>query len=112
MKRLKKISGAIIALMIIIFCMANSVFAEEIDYLMEALSDEAIEFSDEYQEWLQLSDEEKLKGVQPVTFVIPKTKAENTNPINIVDTLAATYETKFDLRDIIKNNVSIKNQKQ
>ncbi len=112
MKRLKKISGAILALMIIIFCIANSAFAEEIDYLMEALSDEAIEFSDEYQDWLQLSDEEKLKGIQPTTFVIPKTKAENTNPINIIDTLAATYETKFDLRDIIKNNVSIKNQEQ
>ncbi len=112
MKRLKKISGAIIALMLIIFCVANTVFAEEkIDYLMESLSD-SVEFSEDFKVWQSLSEEEKMKTIQPSTFVIPKTKANNTNPINIVDTLAATYESKYDLRDIIKNNVSIKNQEQ
>lgn len=111
MKKLKKISGAIIAL-IIIACSVSFVFAEEnIDYLLEALSDE-VEYSEEFKKWQTLSDEEKLKAIQPSTFVIPKTKLELTNPINIVETLAATYESKYDLRDVIRSNVSVKNQGQ
>ncbi len=111
MKKLKKISGAIIALMIII-CTVNSVFAEEnTDYLLDALSDN-VEYSEDFKNWQSLSSEEKLKTIQPSTFVIPKTKLELTNPINIVENLAATYESKYDLRDIIKSNVSVKNQEQ
>lgn len=112
MKKLKKITGATIALMIIVFCIANTVFAEDtIDYLLDALSNE-VEYSEEFKNWQNLSVEEKLKVIQPSTFVIPKTKFESTNPINIVDSLAATYESKYDLRNVIKNNVTIKDQGQ
>lgn len=112
MNKLKKICGAVLALMIIIFCISNVVFAEEeIDYLQEALSD-TVEYSEEFQIWQALSDEEKSQIIQPSTFVIPREKVDNSNPINIVDALAATYESKYDLRDVIKNNVSIKNQKK
>lgn len=111
MRKLKKISGVIIALMII-FCIANTVFAEEvIDYISEAISDD-VEYSEEFKNWQSLPAEEKMKVMQPSTFAVPKVKAESANPINIVDSLATTYESKFDLRNIIKNNVSIKNQGQ
>ena len=107
MKRLKKIFEIVI-ITIIMCSMTNIAFAMDFS---EYLSDEE-QYSEEFLEWQDLSEEEKGQRIQPRTYVIPKTKAESTNPINIVENLSAKYESKYDLRDVIPENMVVKNQEK
>lgn len=106
MGKLKKKFKIIILFCISILCMRSAVFAQE---LTNYLSD-TVEFSEEFQEWQKLSEEEKEKVIQPSTFVIPKTKAVFTNPINILQKISAQAETRYNLKDYIPNNITIKDQ--
>lgn len=105
MKRLKKIFKIII-ITIIMCSMTNIAFAVEFS---EYMSDEN-QYTDEFLEWQNLSDEEKAHRIQPRTYIVPKTKVESTNPINIVENLSAKYESKYDLRNVIPENMIVKNQ--
>lgn len=107
MKRLKKIFEIVI-ITVIMCSMTNIAFATDFS---EYLSDEE-QYTDEFLEWQDLSDEEKAIRIQPRTYIVPKTKAESTNPINIVENLSAKYESKYDLRNVIPENMVVKNQGQ
>lgn len=107
MKKLKKILSITMLYIIIMLSTANCVFAVNFaDYLDDP------EYNEEFLEWQKLSEEEKKAVLEPTAFVIPKTKVVSTNPINIADALSATYESKYDLRTIISDNLSIRNQMQ
>ena len=60
MGKLKKKFKIIILFCISILCMRSAVFAQE---LTNYLSD-TVEFSEEFQEWQKLSEEEKEKVIQ------------------------------------------------
>ena len=106
MKNVKKILIITVLFMVVTIFIGHVVFAEE---LQDCLVDK-IEDTEEFKKWEALPDEEKEKVIQPANFVVPKTKIETKNPINIVDALSALYEKKYDLRDIISNNLVVKNQ--
>ena len=79
---------------------------------------EIMDYTEEYHKWLELSDEEKSKVLEPRKFdVIYDRKnieyiKQLNNPLRASSLLGATLENSYDLRDIISENLVIKNQMQ
>lgn len=70
------------------------------------------EYTDEYKEWLELSDEEKEKVMIPRIYEVKYEENTNQNPIYLAKMLRAGAVQKYSLKDIIPANLIIKNQKQ
>ena len=78
----------------------------------------ADDYSEEYEQWLQLSEEEKENTIQPRKYDIV-TKSDNqtylkglNNVFKTQQLLRATITANYDLRDIIPENLAIRNQMQ
>lgn len=110
-KRLNKI---IVSFLLILIALIPNVFAIEIKEL---------EYTKEYKEYLELTDEEKKKVLQPRKYEVDttegfnKTLLKNTritskNLYSLLKSEATYRDATFDLRTIISNNIKIKNQMQ
>lgn len=106
MKKQKKVLVPIIVILTILLSSCQ-VFAT--DYSSNFLE---TKFSDEFLEYLELSDEEKANTLMPRTFDIPKTTAVVKNPLKLATMLRSSTISKFSLKDIIPENMVIKNQQQ
>lgn len=76
------------------------------------------EYSEEYKEWLKLSDEDKTKTLEPRKYniITEQTNGKYLKSINNVfkvqQLLRATIPSSYDLKTIIPENVKVKNQMQ
>lgn len=106
-KIIKKIIFIFVILILII--LSNKVYA--VDLALNTAST-----TEEYQRYLELSDEEKTKVLKPKKYdvVNPKTNAQYLKGINNLFKTSAlltnSLEDTYDLRNIIPNNVVIRNQ--
>ncbi len=71
-----------------------------------------LEYTDEFKEWLELSDEEKSNSIIPRSYKISEVTYEYTNPIRIAHTVGSATLSKYDLRDYIPENLVVRNQQQ
>lgn len=77
---------------------------------------EIMEYSNEYKEYLNLSDEEKSKRVEPSKYnvITPKSNSEYLKEVNNIFKRAklvkSSLNSQYDLRDIISQNLIVKNQ--
>ena len=73
---------------------------------------EKVQVTNEYNEWLKLTDEEKAKTLQPRKYKIKSnSNFSNTNNIfKMARMLKASTDTRYSLKDKIKDNVQIENQ--
>lgn len=69
------------------------------------------EYTEEFKRYLQLTEEEKKKVIQPKMFSVGSTNLETKNPLKIARNLRSTLEPKYSLKDVIPNNIVVKNQK-
>ena len=76
------------------------------------------EYSEQYEQWLQLSEEEKENTIEPRKYDIVTNKDNRTyikelnNVFKMQKLLRATVAAKYDLRDSILENVKVRNQMQ
>ena len=74
------------------------------------------EYSEQYEQWLQLSDEEKANTIEPRKYDIVMQKDNATylkelnNVFRVQQLLRATISANYNLKDVIPENVTIKNQ--
>ena len=108
MNKLKKSLTVIITLLILLLAvLTKAVYANNVGDLFEK-----VEYSEEYKNWLELSDEDKEKVMQPRKYdVIPTNEIPN-NLFYKARLLGASLNYKYSLKDIIPNNLSIRNQQQ
>ena len=72
------------------------------------------EYSEEYEQWLQLSDEEKENTIEPRKYDIEMQKDNQTylkelnNVFRVQKLLRATISADYNLKDVIPENVTIK----
>ena len=78
----------------------------------ETLELKPLEYSDDFKEWLKLSDEEKSKVIMPNLYDVEYKKTTSKNPLNIVRSVRASINSRFSLKDLIPENLVIKNQMQ
>jgi C1A family cysteine protease len=108
MKKLKK-TFVIIALSISILILLTNqaVFASSIADMIQS-----VEYSEEFQEWLELSDEEKENVLQPRMYDILTTQTTSKSLLRRARATASSIKSIFSLKELIASNLSIRNQQQ
>lgn len=71
-----------------------------------------LEYSEEYKRWLELPKEEREKVVQPRIYDIEYENRINNNPIFELRKANASNTAKYNLKEVIPDNLIIRNQKQ
>lgn len=70
------------------------------------------EYTEEFKKYRQLSEEEQSKRIQPKMFETGKGSSSTTkNPLKMVRKARSSTKTRFSLKDVIPNNVVVRNQK-
>ena len=106
MRKLKKIFvNTILIITIFAVFVMQKTFANDTGNLIKRG-----EYSDEYLKWQQLSEEEKNKVLMPRMYDVIKTTKTLKNPILKANLLGASLEEKYSLKDVIPDNLEIKNQ--
>lgn len=106
MKKLKKL--LVITLIFMLFLLANfEVFASN-----TSTSEPNVQYSEEYQKWLELSDEEKQNVIKPRMYDVPYSKTTSKSPLLRASMLRSTFDSRYTLQSIISNNLIIKDQQQ
>lgn len=106
MKKQKRILLQILIFVVLILSNCKVFATGIVDYAGK------MEISEEYQKYLDLSDEEKEKVIAPRMYEIPDTKRNVTNPLKLARMLSASIDTKYSLKNIIPANMVIKNQQK
>lgn len=69
-----------------------------------------LELTEEFLEYLELSDEEKAKAMMPRSYNVAKTTATVKNPLKLATMARNSVLTDFNLKKYIPENLKIKNQ--
>ena len=104
MNKLKKSLTVIITLLVLLLIISTKA--------VYGTNTKEIEYSKEYKNWLELSDEEKEKVMQPRMYdVIPINEIPD-NLLYKVKLLGASANSRYSLKDVIPDNLSIRNQQR
>ncbi len=106
-KILKNLIIILFLFMLISLLDCHEVFANNI---ADSLS--KMEYSEEFKEWLELSEEEKQKVIMPRIYNFKNSKTEYKNPLYFTRMLGSNLNSRYSLKDIIPTNLAIKNQQQ
>ena len=107
MKKLRKVL-VVTLLAIITVAMNTAVFASTND-LIKLVKEP--QYSEDFEEWLELDTNQRSGLKMPMTFDLIESNYKSNNPINIVQSVGNTLESKFTLQDIIPENMVVRNQK-
>ena len=107
MKKIMKGITIVLLLFTLILLVNQEVFASDI-----ANSLTKMEYSEEFQEWLELPDEEKNNVMMPRMYDVTYTKVEYSNPLYNAKMLRANINSDYNLKDVIPDNLLIRNQLQ
>lgn len=105
MKRLKRIIGA--ALLLVIVLSTSQVFAAN-SKLVNLMNEP--EFTEDFNEWLKLSEEDKTKVKMPRSREISSPVYTTRNPIKLAQNVGSVTLAKFNLKDYIPENLVVRNQ--
>ena len=103
MKNLKRI---LTCLFIALIFISNYAFAVELSDVIGKTPE-----TEEYRKWVLLSDEEKGNSFMPQQFEVYRAEETSTNPIYITMNVGNALLSRFSLKDLIPENMTIKSQK-
>lgn len=98
---IKKILISVFLIVIMLTCSVNANTSDSL---------KKIENTKEYNEWLKLSEDEQRNTYRPRNIKIKNTSHIVQNPINTMIRVGASFTPKYSLKDVIAENVKIKNQ--
>lgn len=107
---MEKISKKIILLVILVFAIqiffltSNTYANTEKDALSR------VEYTEEFEKWMNLPKKEKQIVLMPQLYEIPDSNIQIKNPLYKLRVLRANNSSKFSLRDVIPENIVVKNQ--
>jgi len=105
MKTQKRLLLGLITVFLVTLLMQNSVFAVDLNQYLRAT-----EYSKEYLEWLELTDEEKEKSLFPRMYNIPSYMTRTaSNPLKMARAAGRTAVSKYNLKNYIPENIVVKN---
>ncbi len=108
MKQLKKnIIITITLVFILIILLSQQVLAQT-----NTISIQKREYSEDFKKWLELSDEEKSKVMQPRMYDVKNISNISKNPLYKARMITANFDKIFNLKNIIPDNLVIRNQMQ
>lgn len=101
-KQKKKFITIFLLFIILILSLNEKIYAKSIF--------QKVEYSDNFNKWLELSDEEKEKNMKPRMFDIKNANITSKSPLYKANMLRSSINSRFSLKDVIPNNVVIKDQ--
>ena len=110
MKKLKKIVIYIVLLTAIIFMMTRYVYASKDSFNINDFISLS-EYSDDFKEWVKLSDEEKNNTLSPKLYNMLDDSYISENPIYQAAIVGASVNSRFSLQEKIPANLEIRNQR-
>ena len=102
----KKVLGAIVLILILIFLTNPKTFASNSNLF------EKEEYTEEFKKWLELSEEERKNTIMPRIYEVKNSINTYKNPFLKARMAKQSLEQRFSLKDIIPENLVIKNQMQ
>ena len=103
---MKKLKKTLTFLTFAVLMMSSSkVFASNIAEKLQG-----VKYTEEFEKYVSLSDEEKSKMIQPRIIEIPSRKVKYSNPIKALKNSSSTIESRFSLVQYIPENVVVKDQ--
>ena len=102
---------------LLIFVLVMCLFAEK-TYVSASIAEkiQKVEYSDAYKKWLQLSDEEKSKVLQPRMYDVINSQSNKNylksinNVLKTSQLLKSTLSNDYSLQNIIPKNMIVRNQ--
>ena len=107
-RKIKHVVILLIFIILLVFVANQYVYAERETNLKNLIK--VVKYSDEYKKWNELSSKEKFSVIQPKIYDELNTIFESKNPIYEANLVGASADSKFSLKDVISNNLAIKNQ--
>lgn len=107
MSKLKKALTIVTLLVFLLILFTKTVFASDTGNLFKK-----VEYSEDFKNWLELSDEEKKKVMQPRMYDIIPTNTIPNNLLYRARLLGASANSRYSLKDVIPSNLTIRNQQQ
>ena len=110
MKRKISFIGLLLVLLVMFHSIFNFSFADE--QLVEDSIDDLSpgKLSEDYINWMELPRDEQEKRIMPPVIDISTADITKTNPFMIVGQSISSSQQSFSLKDIIPNNVVVRNQ--
>ena len=71
---------------------------------------EPVEFTEEFKNYINLPEEERKKVIEPRSYEIINSTNISKNPFKIARVIGSSLETTFSLKNVIPNNIVVKNQ--
>lgn len=68
------------------------------------------EYTEEFQNWLELSEEDRQEVLMPSTYEVESTDEEYKNIFSKLKTAIASFSATYNLEDVIGENIIVKNQ--
>ena len=102
----KKVLGAIVLILILIFLTNPKTFASNSNLF------EKEEYTEEFKKWLELSEEERKNTIMPRIYEVKNSINTYKNPFLKARMAKQSLEQRFSLKDIIPENLAIRDQKQ
>ena len=109
MKKLRKILTYIVLIMVLILLTNQYVYAAKKSVNVSKYI-KKVEYSDDFKNWVNLSDEDKVSTLYPKIYKQLKTPFISENPIYQATLVGASLNSKFSLSEKIPNNLEIRNQ--
>ena len=106
MKKIRKYLVSCILIFAILIVASTKTFASNMADILEP-----VEYTEEFEEYIELSEEERAKVIQPKIFEV-KRKEKKQGLLKSSNLLRSSLETKFTLQDVIANNLVVKDQKK
>ena len=109
MKKLRKAIIFIILVIALIFVINQYVYAER---KSEDVNDfiSKVNFSKDFENWVKLSKDNETNIIQPKIYDELNTPFTPKNPLYKVNFVGASLNSRYSLKDVIPNNVAIRNQ--
>ena len=105
MRKKEKIVISLIIIILMLLSLTQNVYANSISDSIEN-----IEYSNEFKEWLKLTEEEKNNSIMPRMYDIRYKRELKSNLIYKAKMLGVSNEASFNLKSIIPENLVIRNQ--
>lgn len=106
MKKIRKIVITLLLLLTFILVSSQSIIASNTGLFQKD------EYTEEFKEWIQLSEEERKNVIMPRMYTIESQQTVSKNPLYMARMLKASFDSKYSLKNVIPANMVIKNQEQ
>ena len=106
MGNLRKIGMFALLTFVFLLLTLQPTFAGTLDLIKK------VEYSDDFNKWLELSEEEQQEVLMPRAYDIKTTNVSSKNPIHLPRIVKASVSSSFSLKNLIPENLEIKDQQQ